>query len=290
MFFELLINGLTMGSIYALIALGYSMVYGVLQIINFAHGDIFMFGTFIGLTLIKVWHFNFLTAMVISMAVTAVIGIAIERIAYRPLRMSDRLAPLLSALGVSIFLANFAQLFWSTETHSFPQVLPSVTLRFGGVMISSLQVAILVLSLLLMSILYFVVQRSSWGIAMRAVSYNMNYSRLMGVDVDRVISVTFAVGSALAAAAGILVAIYYDAAYPTMGYSAGLKAFTAAVLGGIGSIPGAMLGGLLLGVVENLGAAYLASGYRDAISFGVLVIVLLIKPSGLLGKTHQQKV
>lgn len=290
MFSELLINGLTMGGIYALIALGYSMVYGVLQIINFAHGDIFMFGTFIGLALIKVGHFSLLPAMLTAMLATAALGIAIERLAYRPLRLTDRLAPLLSALGVSIFLANLAQLIWGTETHSFPQLLPGSTLQLGNVSVSSLQISILALSLLLMLALYLVVQHSRWGIAMRAVSYNMNYARLLGVNVDRVISATFAVGSALAAAAGILVAIYYDAAYPTMGYSAGLKAFTAAVLGGIGNIPGAMLGGLLLGVVENLGAAYLASGYRDAIAFGVLVIVLLIKPSGLLGKTHQQKV
>jgi branched-chain amino acid transport system permease protein len=290
MLFELVVNGVTMGCIYALIALGYSMVYGILQIINFAHGDIFMLGTFIALTLINVFKFSFVQALLVSMSVTAVVGIIIERLAYRPLRLSDRLAPLLSALGVSIFLANFAQLLWGSETHGFPQLLPLGEIQIGGVAVSALQLIIIALSVALMLCLYYVVQCSTWGIAMRAVSYNMQYARLMGINVDRVISITFAVGSAMAAAAGIFVGVYYDAVFPTMGYSAGLKAFTAAVLGGIGSVPGAMLGGIILGVAENLGAAYLASGFRDAIAFGILVMILLIKPTGLLGKIHQNKV
>lgn len=290
LFTELLINGLTMGCIYALVALGYSMVYGILKIINFAHGDIFMLGTFFGLTLLKVFQLPILAAMGLAMLLTAVIGMIIERFAYRPLRLSDRLAPLLSALGVSIFLANFAQLLWGSETHTFPQLLPTTMINLGGVMLSSLQLIIIALSVILMLCLYYVVQYSTWGIAMRAVSYNMQYARLMGIDVDRVIAITFAVGSALAAAAGILVGIYYDAVFPTMGYSAGLKAFTAAVLGGIGNIPGAMLGGIILGVAENLGAAYLASGFRDAIAFGILVLILLVRPTGLLGKNYQHKV
>ena len=287
---ELIINGLTMGCIYALVALGYSMVYGILQIINFAHGDIFMLGTFLGLTLVKVFHMPILAAMGIAMIMTAGVGMVIERLAYRPLRLSDRLAPLLSALGVSIFLSNFVQLIWGTETRSFPQLIPTGMINVGGVMISSLQLIIIALSIILMLCLYYVVQHSTWGIAMRAVSYNMQHARLMGIDVDRVIAITFAVGSALAAAAGILVGIYYDAVFPTMGYSAGLKAFTAAVLGGIGNIPGAMLGGIILGVAENLGAAYLASGFRDAIAFGILVLILLVRPTGLLGKIYQHKV
>ncbi|WHH61478.1 branched-chain amino acid ABC transporter permease [Petroclostridium sp. X23] len=290
MFFEQLLNGLTMGAIYALIALGYSMVYGILQIINFAHGDIFMLGTFIALTLIKVLHVPFAGAFVIAMVITAMIGIIIERLAYRPLRMADRMAPLLSALGVSIFLANFAQLIWGTETHPFPKVVNIANIKLGEVNINNLQVYILLMSIVLMIILQLIVKKSSWGVAMRATSYHKDHARLMGINVDKVISLTFAVGSALAAAAGIMVGLYYDAVYPTMGYSAGLKAFTAAVLGGIGSIPGAMLGGLVLGVFENFGAAYLSSGYRDAIAFSILIIVLLVKPSGLLGKSHQQKV
>jgi branched-chain amino acid transport system permease protein len=266
------------------------MVYGILQIINFAHGDIFMLGTFLALTLIKVFKLPFLAALLIAMIFTAITGIMIERVAYRPLRFSDRLAPLLSALGVSIFLANFAQLVWGTETHSFPKVMSDASYSLAGASVSFLQIAVVVMSVALMAGLYYLVHHSSWGLAMRAISYNMDYARLMGINVDKVISVTFGIGSALAAAAGTFVAVYYDAAYPTMGYSAGLKAFTAAVLGGIGSIPGAMLGGIILGVAENLGAAYVASGFRDAIAFGILVLILLVKPTGLLGKKHQHKV
>lgn len=290
MLLEQLINGLTIGGIYALIALGYSMVYGILQIINFAHGDIFMLGTFFALTLVKVFHFPFFLALIISMTATALAGILIERFAYRPLRTAGRMAPLLSAIGVSIFLANAAQLVWGTETHPFPQTTQVSSLSLGSITVTNLQIYILLLSIVLMFGLQILVSKSAWGVAMRATSYNMNHARLMGINVDRIISLTFAVGSALAAAAGVMVGVYYDAVYPTMGYSAGLKAFTAAVLGGIGSIPGAMLGGLLLGMAENLGAAYLASGYRDAIAFGILVLVLLFKPTGLLGKIYQQKV
>ena len=290
MFFEQLLNGMTIGGIYALIALGYSMVYGILQIINFAHGDIFMLGTFIGLTLVQVYHMPFAWAFIISMIITAASGMIIERFAYRPLRMADRMAPLLSAVGVSIFLANFAQLIWGTETHPFPKVIKVHMIKIGNISVNNLQIYILIMCIVLMIILQFIVKKSSWGVAMRATSYNKDNARLMGINIDKVISITFGVGSALAAAAGIMVGIYYDAVYPTMGYSAGLKAFTAAVLGGIGSIPGAMFGGILLGVCENFGAAYLASGYRDAIAFSILVIVLLIKPTGLLGKSSQQKV
>lgn len=290
MLLEQLINGLTIGSIYALIALGYSMVYGILKIINFAHGDIFMLGTFMSLTMIKVFHLPFIPAFIISMAATGAVGIVIERIAYRPLRMADRMAPLLSAMGVSIVLANFAQILWGTETHPFPQIIQVNSIELAGVIVTNLQIYILLMSVVLMIFLQLLVNKSTWGVAMRATSYNKETARLMGINVDRIISLTFAVGSALAAAAGIMVGLYYDAVYPTMGYTAGLKAFTAAVLGGIGSIPGAMLGGLLLGVGENFGAAYLDSGYRDAIAFGILVIILLVKPSGLMGKEHQQKV
>lgn len=290
MFFEQLLNGLTMGAIYALIALGYSMVYGILKIINFAHGDIFMLGTFIALTLVKVLHMPFVPALLLSMFIVAIVGMIIERFAYRPLRMADRMAPLLSALGVSIFLSNLAQLIWGTSTHPFPSVLDIRTIKIGQVDINNLQIYILVMSLALMAILQIIVKKSSWGVAMRATSYNKDNARLMGINVDRVIGLTFGVGSALATAAGVMVGIYYDAVYPTMGYSAGLKAFTAAVLGGIGSIPGAMVGGILLGVFENFGAAYISSGYRDAIAFSILILVLLVKPSGLFGKHYQQKV
>lgn len=290
MFIEQLVNGLTIGGIYALIALGYSMVYGILKIINFAHGDIFMLGTFIGMTLVKVMNIPLIPAFLLSMVMTAIIGMIIEKFAYRPLRMADRMAPLLSAMGVSIMLANLAQLFWGTETHPFPTVFEITNVKIGAASFNNLQVYILIMSIVLMIALQFIVKYTPWGVAMRATSYNKDNARLMGINVDQIISITFGVGSALAAAAGIMVGIYYDAVYPTMGYSAGLKAFTAAVLGGIGSVPGAMFGGLLLGVAENLGAAYMASGYRDAIAFSILIIVLLFKPSGLFGKSHQQKV
>lgn len=290
MFSQQLINGLTVGSMYALIALGYTMVYGILKIINFAHGDIFMIGAFIGLILVKQFHVGFVFSILISMFIVAILGVLVERVAYRPLRNSTKLAPLLSALGVSIFLSNFAQLVFGTQTRSFPPSFEIKTFEIGSIVVSNIQIYALLISIVLMVGLHFFVHKTKMGVAMRATSHNVNSARLMGINVDNIISLTFAIGSALAAAAGILVGLYYDAVYPVMGYTAGLKAFTAAVLGGIGSIPGAMLGGLLLGVVENLGAAYLSMGYRDAIAFGLLIIILLIKPSGLLGKNIQQKV
>jgi len=290
MFSQQLVNGITAGGMYALIALGYTMVYGILKIINFAHGDIFMIGSFIGLILVKQVHLGLIPAMLISMLIVALLGIVVERIAYRPLRNSAKIAPLLSALGVSIFLTNFAQLVWGTQTRAFPSSFQITTFQVGNVALSSMQIYTLLISILLMVGLYLFVQKSKLGVAMRATSHSVENARLMGINVDNIISLTFGIGSALAAAAGILVGLYYDAVYPVMGYTAGLKAFTAAVLGGIGSIPGAMLGGLLLGVFENLGAAYLSMGYRDAIAFGLLIIILLIKPTGLLGKNIQQKV
>ena len=290
MFLKQLVNGVAVGSIYALIALGYTMVYGILKIINFAHGDIYMMGTFIGLTLIKVFHLGFSVSFLVSMVLTALLGVLVERIAYRPLRSSDRWAPLLSALGVSILLANLAQLIWGTQTLPFPAGLKVSTYSTAGLTISTLQLYILAISFLIMVGLYLFVQKTDIGVAMRATSHNIQVAQLMGIDTNRIISLTFAIGSALAAAAGILVGIYYDAVYPTMGYTAGLKAFTAAIMGGIGSIPGAMIGGLVLGIGENFGAAYLSDSYRDAIAFGLLVLVLLTRPSGLFGRHVQQKV
>jgi branched-chain amino acid transport system permease protein len=290
MFTQQIINGLTIGSVYALIALGYTMVYGILRIVNFAHGDIFMMGTFFGLLLVKKLGLPFPLALLLAVIFTALLGMLVERVAYRPLRLSDRLVVLISALGVSIFLANFAQLIWGTETHPFPSGLSINSYQLGQVTLSNIQVYILILSCILMVALNIFVHKTKIGVAMRATSHSINNARLMGINTDSIISMTFAIGSILAAAAGILVGIYYDAVYPTMGYAAGLKAFTAAVLGGIGSIPGAMLGGVVLGVVESLGAAYISSGYRDAFAFGILIIVLIFKPSGLLGKKQQEKV
>nr|WP_218916999.1 branched-chain amino acid ABC transporter permease [Brevibacillus massiliensis] len=285
-----IINGITIGAIYALIALGYTMVYGILKIVNFAHGDIFMMGTFFGLFILKYFNAPFFLAFILSALFTALLGMVVERLAYRPLRFTDRIVPLISAMGVSIFLVNLAQLVWGTETHPFPKVFPIKTYTFNGMTISSIQILILVLSVILMIGLHLFVTKTRIGTAMRATSMSITNAKLMGINTNFIIAITFAVGSALAAAAGILVGIYYDAVYPTMGYTAGLKAFTAAVLGGIGNIPGAMAGGLLLGITENLGAAYISSQYRDAIAFIILIVVLMVKPTGIFGKKEINKV
>ncbi len=285
-----ILNGLVIGGIYALIALGYTMVYGILQIVNFAHGDVYMIGAFLGLILMRSFEMPFYIAFPTAAITTAFIGIFIERIAYRPIRVADKLAVLISALGMSIILQNFAQLVWGTETHPFNSGIAIKTYTFGSVTLSNIQITVILLSWLLMLLLYFIVNKTKIGIAMRATSHNINHSRLMGINTDKIISFTFGIGSALACLAGIFVGIYYDAVYPMMGYSAGLKAFAAAILGGIGSIPGAMLGGFVIGLVENLGAAYISSGYRDAFAFGILIIVLIIRPSGILGKKRIEKV
>jgi branched-chain amino acid transport system permease protein len=290
MFIQQLINGLTIGGIYALIALGYTMVYGILQIVNFAHGDIFMLGAFFGLYLTRAAGMPFFIAFPLAGALTALAGIVVERVAYRPIRVADKLAVLISALGMSMFLQNLAMLIWGTETHPFKSGVPIAAYTFGSVTLSNIQVGVIVLSCLLMSVLYFIVNRTRVGVAMRATSHNIDNARLMGINTDRIISFTFGIGSGLACVAGIFVGIYYDAVYPTMGYSAGLKAFAAAILGGIGSIPGAMLGGFVIGLVENLGAAYISSGYRDAFAFGILIVMLVCRPSGILGRKQVEKV
>ena len=290
MFLQQLINGLTIGGIYALIALGYTMVYGILQIVNFAHGDIFMLGAFLGLYLTRTMEMPFFIAFPLAAVMTAFIGIVVERVAYRPIRVADKLAVLISALGMSIFLQNLAMLIWGTETHPFNSGVPITTYTIGSLTLSNIQIGVIVFSALLMFILYFIVNQTKVGVAMRATSHNLNNARLMGINTDKIISFTFGIGSGLACVAGIFVGIYYDAVYPMMGYSAGLKAFAAAILGGIGSIPGAMMGGFVIGLVENLGAAYISSGYRDAFAFGILIIVLICRPAGILGKKRVEKV
>jgi branched-chain amino acid transport system permease protein len=290
MLFQQIINGLTIGSIYALIALGYTMVYGILKIVNFAHGDIFMLGSFIGLFFVQVMDLPIYLAFILAAVITGIIGIIIERFAYRPLRMADRIVPLISAMGVSIFLSNFAQKIWGAETHSFPSSFAIKTFNIGGMTLSSMQLLILIMSVLLMLGLHLFVNKTNIGIAMRATSMSITNAKLMGINVNFIIMLTFAIGSALAACAGIMVGIYYDAVYPTMGYMAGMKAFTAAVLGGIGSIPGAVIGGVILGVVENLGGAYISSQYQDIIAFVILILILIIRPTGILGKKEINKV
>lgn len=291
MFLQQLINGLTLGSTYALIALGYTMVYGIVQLINFAHGEIYMFGAFFGLFLVLTFEVDIFLAIAGAMVFCMLMGILVERVAYRPLRGSSRLSALISAIGVSIFLSTFMVLLRGPNSTSYPSSVMAIkTYHLGSIELSSLQIMILVTAAVLMIGLELMVKRTRMGKAMRACSQDLDAARLMGINVDRTISFTFALGSALAAAGGVMVGVYYNAVQPYMGTMAGLKAFAAAVLGGIGSIPGAMLGGILLGVLENLGVAYLASSYKDAIAFGILILVLLIRPQGLLGKATTKKV
>ncbi len=291
MFWQQLINGLTLGSTYALIALGYTMVYGIVQLINFAHGEIYMFGAFVGLFLVLTFKVNLFVAVIGAMIFCMTLGMLVERVAYRPLRGSSRLSALISAIGVSIFLSTLMVLVRGPNTTSYPSSVMAIrTFQLGSIEISSLQLMILVTAAVLMIGLELLVQRTRIGKAMRACSQDLDAARLMGINVDRVISFTFALGSALAAAGGVMVGVYFNAVQPYMGVMAGLKAFSAAVLGGIGSIPGAMLGGLALGVMENLGIAYLSSSYKDAIAFGILILVLLVRPQGLLGKSVIKKV
>ncbi len=289
MFFEQIINGLTLGSTYSLIALGYTMVYGILELINFAHSEIYMIGAFIGLTMVSVYKLPFFAALLISMIGSCILGIIIEKAAYKPLRKANRIAPLISAIGVSIFLQNAVLMIVGPQARSFPSGLHITTLNIGGFRISTLQLLILFVSIILMVGLHFLIQKTKLGQAMRATAQDKEAAQLMGIKIDHVITFTFAIGSALGGAAGVLVGVYFDSVDPIMGFFPGLKGFVAAVLGGIGSIPGAMLGGLILGLVEMVGAVYM-SRYKDAIAFAVLIFILLLKPTGLLGRSVQEKV
>ncbi|GAB6391720.1 MAG: branched-chain amino acid ABC transporter permease [Treponematales bacterium] len=290
-----LINGVSLGSIYALIALGYTMVYGIVLLINFAHGDILMVGAYAAyfvLGAIGAGPVGMLAAFAVSMAVCAVFGVTIERLAYRPLRAAPRLNSLITAIAVSLILENGARVlpFIGPNPRQFPRP-PVVNINLGGgVSISNIQIIVIILSVLLMAALNYIVNYTKRGKAMRAVSFDLNAASLMGVSVNGIISFTFALGSVLAAAGGVLYAAAYPQVNPLMGMMPGLKAFVAAVLGGIGSIPGAMLGGFILGIAEALTKGFLSSQYSDAISFSVLIIVLLIKPTGILGKDLRVKV
>jgi branched-chain amino acid transport system permease protein len=285
-----LVNGISLGSIYGLIALGYTMVYGIIRLINFAHGDIYMIGAFVGYFAIRIFHLSFLPALLVAMAVSAVLGMVIERLAYRPLRNSTRIAALITAIGVSFLIQNTALLAWTPDPRSYPDVFPLRTYEIGGVYVDNRQIAILGVAVVLMVVLHYIVNYTQIGRAMRAVSQDADTARLMGIDVDRVISFTFALGSALAAAAGVLVGIYYNRIDPTMGSMPGLKAFVAAVLGGIGVIPGAMLGGLVMGIAEVAVVALTASTWKDAVAFAILIVILLVRPAGLLGRQVREKV
>jgi branched-chain amino acid transport system permease protein len=296
-----LINGLVLGSIYALIALGYTMVYGILQLINFTHGEVLMIGAMVSLLVVQTWLSLFpdshaaLTlglALLVSAPVCMGLSFLIERLAYRPLRDAPRLAPLITAIGLSITLQTVAMMVFSPNPLVFPDLLPTDPIAIGGAMLAPKQALIVLVSLILMLALILLVQRSRLGRAMRAVAENPRMATLMGVDPNRVVAFTFMLGAALAAVAGLLLALNYNIVHFTMGFIPGLKAFTAAVLGGIGNIPGAVVGGLLLGLIESLGAGYigdltggfLGSHYQDVFAFGVLILVLVFRPSGLLGE------
>lgn len=285
-----LINGISLGSIYALIALGYTMVYGIMKLINFAHGDVYMVGAYIGFFATTTLNMSFVPALLFAMIGAGLIGMFIERAAYRPLRNAPKIAVLITAIGVSLLLEYGGMLLVTPQPRTFPKVFEAVTYNIGGIIINSQQIVILVVSLLLMVILTYVVNRTMIGKAMRAASFDMDAARLMGIDVDKVISFTFGIGSALAAAGGVLVGVYYNSIDPLMGIMPGLKAFVAAVLGGIGIIPGAMMGGVILGVIEALVSGFLSSTFRDAAAFAILILILLFKPSGILGKNVREKV
>ncbi|MDF9760377.1 MULTISPECIES: branched-chain amino acid ABC transporter permease [Peribacillus] len=286
-----LVNGISLGSIYALIALGYTMVYGIVKLINFAHGDVFMVGSFVGFYAITVMDLSFIPALLISMVTCAIFGVLIERIAYKPLRNATRIAALITAIGVSLLIENGLIYIRGAQPEAYPNnVLPMDKLDIFGVSISSQSILILSVSIILMIILQFVVHKTKIGKAMRAVSFDSEAAKLMGINVNHTISATFAIGSALAGAAGVIFGIYYIKIEPLMGVLPGLKAFVAAVLGGIGIIPGAMVGGLLLGVIEALVSAAGYSLWRDGVAFIVLILILIFLPQGLFGKNKREKV
>jgi branched-chain amino acid transport system permease protein len=296
-YIQQIINGLSVGSIYALIALGYTMVYGIIKLINFAHGDVFMVGAFAGLYVAKGLEgyglppvLVFIIALIGSMAASALLGMIIERAAYRPLRNASRIAVLITAVGVSFFLENGGIFVLGPQAKGFPEIIAKKQFDLFGIQIDSNQIMILLLTVLLMVLLQYIVQKTKTGKAMRAVSFDMEAARLMGINVDRTISSTFAIGSALAAAAGVIFGMTYNSVDPLMGMLPGLKAFVAAVLGGIGSIPGALVGGLLLGTVETGVSSVGYSMWRDGVAFAVLILILIIKPSGLFGKNVREKV
>ena len=285
-----LVNGLILGGVYALLALGYTMVYGIIKLINFAHGDIYMIGAFMGYYLINILKFNFFLSLILAMIGTAILGVVIEFLAYRPLRNSTRIAALITAIGVS-FLLQYGMIFFvGANTRSFPQVIKTVRFNLGPISISNIQLLILGISIFLMVALQFIVQKTKMGKAMRAVSVDSDAAQLMGINVNRTISFTFALGSALAGAAGVLIALYYNSLEPLMGMTPGIKSFVAAVLGGIGIIPGAALGGFVIGLLETFATALGLSDFRDAIVYAILIVILLIRPAGILGKNVKEKV
>jgi branched-chain amino acid transport system permease protein len=299
-FLQQLINGLTLGAVYALVALGYTMVYGIIGLINFAHGEVVMIGTMVAFTVITTLvtasglppYLIFSLGAIAAIVACMILGYSLERVAYRPLRHAPRLTPLITAIGMSIVLQNVAMIVWGRNYITFPQMLDKQIYHLGGATFTSVQVGIFILSALTMGGLLFLIYKTKLGAAMRATAQNPHVAGLMGIDINRVISLAFVIGSLLGAVAGLMVGTYYEIAHYQMGFMLGLKAFTAAVLGGIGNIAGAMAGGLLLGVIEALGAGYigdltggfLGSHYQDIFAFIVLIVVLMFRPSGLFGE------
>lgn len=300
MLLQQIINGLTVGSVYALIALGYTMVYGILEFINFAHGEIYMIGAYLGIIFLGFFTMIGLTeispfvsiglTIVLTVVFCAAYGFMTEKTAYKPIRNAPRLNPLISAIGVSIFLQNYVMLTQGATDKVFPLRFSDAGFQLMDISITYLQAIIIIISGLLMLFLHLFIQKTDIGKAMRATAQDKTMASLVGINVDNIISITFIIGAGLAAIAGLMVAAYYGLVNYSIGYIAGIKAFTAAVLGGIGNIPGAMIGGITLGLVESIGAAYISSEYKDAYAFIILIIILLIKPSGILGKTTEEKV
>jgi len=291
-FLTYLIRGISLGSVYAIIALGYTMVYGIAKMLNFAHGDIIMVGAYVCFYAVSSFHLPPLVGVFAAIVACTALGIVIERLAYRPLRQAPSLAVLITAIGVSYFLQNAAQLLWSSNTKMFPSVTGNASIKlFGGQLTVPVVTIVTVIScMVIMVVLTWFTDKTKMGMAMRACSEDKDAARLMGINVDRTIAVTFAIGSALAAVAGVLLCSAYPTLVPTTGSMPGIKAFTAAVFGGIGSIPGALLGGILLGVIEIFSGAYVSTQLSNAIVFAVLIIVLLVKPDGLLGRRVTEKV
>ncbi len=297
-FIQQCINGLAVGGIYALVALGYTMVYGVLKLINFAHGDLFTLGAYLGLTLFATYGLADIMSPPLAIAcvmlfvflLVAVFGVTLERIAYRPLSKAHRLSAVVSALGASIVIQNAIMLVYGARFFVYPEsVRPSATIDLFGLSVPVMRLGIIALSIILMLALYLFINRTRLGTAIRAVAIDQGAARLMGINVTRIISLVFLIGPGLGGLAGVMVGMYYGKIDFTMGWVYGLKAFTAAILGGIGNIPGAMIGGLLLGLIEALGSSYLAMAWKDAIAFMVLIIILIFRPTGLLGERVAEK-
>lgn len=288
--FQQLINGLSLGSIYALLALGYTMVYGIIKLINFAHGEIYMMGAFVGYYVTNQFKLSLIPTLLISMTICAILGVLIEFLAYRPLRKSTRIAALITAIGVSFLIQSLMIYFIGADTRPFPQIIENTNYDMKLFTISKIQLIILSTSIFLMILLQMIVKHTKMGKAMRAVSVDPDAAQLMGINVNHTISFTFAIGSSLAAAGGVLIGLYYNSIDPMMGVAPGLKAFIAAVFGGIGIIPGAALGGFVIGIIETFVSALGFTAYRDAVVYAILIIVLLVKPAGLLGKNVKEKV